>query len=194
LKPVLFSVGAIRAVALGPADETALQRFFEANPAYFLAVQGEPPAADAAHEELNGKPPADWSWTRQCQLGFVDGDGELLAMVDLVVDLLAPGVWHLGLFFVATALHGGGTARALHAALEDWVRTQGAQWLRLGVVLGNQRAERFWERNGYVELRRREGIEMGRRINTVRVMLKPLAGGTPEQYLALVERDRPGAA
>jgi hypothetical protein len=31
---------------------------------------------------------------------------------------------------------------------------------------------------------------MGQRTNTVRVMLKPLAGGTLEEYLSLVERDR----
>ncbi|RZT97848.1 GNAT family N-acetyltransferase [Rivibacter subsaxonicus] len=191
MKPAAFSAGAFRAVELGPADEAALQRFFEANPGYFLAVQGEPAAADAAHEELHGQPPADWPWTRQWQFGFVDAGGELVAMTDLVVDLLAPGVWHIGLFVVATPLHGGGAPRALYAALEDWMRAQGAQWLRLGVVLGNERAERFWERNGYAQMCRREGIAMGQRINTVRVMMKPLAGGTTEQYLALVERDRP---
>jgi hypothetical protein len=32
---------------------------------------------------------------------------------------------------------------------------------------------------------------MGQRVNTLRVMAKPLAGGTLEQYTALVIRDRP---
>ena len=34
---------------------------------------------------------------------------------------------------------------------------------------------------------------MGRKVNTVRVMVKPLAGGTLPAYLALVARDRPDA-
>ncbi len=32
---------------------------------------------------------------------------------------------------------------------------------------------------------------MGKRLNTIRVMFKPLCGGTVAQYLATVERDRP---
>jgi ribosomal protein S18 acetylase RimI-like enzyme len=67
----------------------------------------------------------------------------------------------------------------------------GAQWARLGVVAGNARAEKFWERLGYVEVRRRRGVQMGRRTHDVRVMVKPLAGGRFAQYLSLVARDRP---
>jgi hypothetical protein len=35
---------------------------------------------------------------------------------------------------------------------------------------------------------------MGARVNTVRVMMKPLAGGTLARYLSLIGRDRPEAA
>ena len=72
------------------------------------------------------------------------------------------------------------------------MRTGGARWSRLGVAEGNARAERFWEKTGYVELRKREGVELGRRSHTIRVMVKALDGGAREEYLALVERDRPG--
>jgi hypothetical protein len=34
---------------------------------------------------------------------------------------------------------------------------------------------------------------MGRKTNVLRVMVKPLAGGSVDEYLALVERDRPSA-
>ncbi|MDH5264795.1 MAG: GNAT family N-acetyltransferase, partial [Betaproteobacteria bacterium] len=111
----------------------------------------------------------------------------------VVSDLLAAGVWHIGLFIVATPLHGTGTAQALYAGLEDWIRSSGARWLRLNVVVGNLPAERFWNRAGYREVRQRGGVEIGRRINTVRVMTKPLANGTPAEYLRIVARDRPEA-
>jgi len=62
---------------------------------------------------------------------------------------------------------------------------------RLGVVRGNTRAERYWESLGYVQTRTREGVQMGKLTNTVRVMVKPLAGGTIEEFLSLVPRDRP---
>ena len=66
-------------------------------------------------------------------------------------------------------------------------------WMRLGVVAGNGRAERFWEKCGFVEVRRREELMMGAKINTVRVMVKPLAGGALPDYLAAVKRDNPHA-
>lgn len=62
-----------------------------------------------------------------------------------------------------------GLAQALHAELEAWAVSNGANWLRLGVVQGNGRAERFWESLGYVEFRTRIGVEMGKRTNTLRV-------------------------
>jgi hypothetical protein len=60
-------------------------------------------------------------------------------------------------------------------------------------VAGNERAERFWSACGYSQVRLREGLQMGRRTNTVRVMVKLLAGGSFDDYLALVPRDRPGS-
>jgi hypothetical protein len=78
----------------------------------------------------------------------------------------------------------------LYRGLESWAASNGASWLRLGVVHGNVRAERFWERLGFIQTRTR-AVPMGRLTNTVRVMVKPLAGGTLEHYLSLVQRDRP---
>ena len=94
---------------------------------------------------------------------------------------------------VATNLHGDGTARAIYEALERWMKAGGAKWLRLGVVAGNTRAERFWEKCGYRELRTREGVRMGERLNTLRVMMKPLGRGSVDEYLQLVPRDQGGS-
>jgi GNAT superfamily N-acetyltransferase len=115
----------------------------------------------------------------------------MIGMAEIVSDLLARCVWHIGLFIVATRLHGAGVAQLLYANLERWALEHGAQWMRLGVVGGNTRAERFWQSWGFVELRRREGVQIGPRTHTIHVMFKPLAGGSAAQYLALVARDRP---
>ncbi|MDE2299835.1 MAG: GNAT family N-acetyltransferase [Burkholderiales bacterium] len=182
----------LRTVEITSADEPVLQCFFDANPQYFLAVQGQPAAADEAHEEIHGELPPGWRCTKKWLVGYVDAQGSLQAMANVVSDLLAPGVWHIGLFIVATARFGTGDAQALYRGLETWASTEGANWMRLGVVQGNVRAERFWEALGFVQTRTRSGVEMGKLTNTLRVMVKPLAGGTLEQYLSLVERDRPG--
>ena len=181
----------LRVVELGLADEARLQAFFDANPAYFLAVQGVPAGPREAHAELTSQLPAGWPFTRKWTFGWVDADGRLAALAELVSDLLAPGVWHIGLFIVETARHGGGDATALYGELEDWARRSGAAWMRLGVVEGNDRAERFWTARGYVVLRSRGGGVMGSRTNVIRTMFKPLGDGSREAYLALVARDRP---
>ena len=178
-------------VEIDAAATPRLQRFFDANPDYFLAVNGEIAGADEAREEVEGSLPAGWPFTRKWVLGLADRGGALVAMINVVSDLLAPGVWHIGLFMVDRPSRGRGLAQALLARLECWAIAGGAAWLRLGVVADNERAERFWEAAGFVEVRRREGLAMGRKVNTVRVMVKPLAGGALPAYLELVARDRP---
>ena len=181
---------------LGQDDATELQRFFDANPEYFLSVDGEPPAPDAAAHELVDVPPAGMPYREMVLLGFTDGDDRrsaLVGMATVVGGFISEHVWHIGLFIVATSLHGSGAAQAIYRALERWMGERGAQWIRLGVVAGNARAERFWERSGYLETRRRGPLEMGRKTNMLRVMVKPLAGGSVAEYLTLVERDRPSA-
>jgi GNAT superfamily N-acetyltransferase len=185
--------GGLRVQALSVADEARLQRFFDANPDYFVHVTGAPPRPNEAHEALHDAPPPQFGYTRQWSLGYADAHGVLQAFAQVVADLFAPAVWHLGLFIVATARHGRGDAQQLLAGIEAWAQANGAQWMRLGVVAGHARAERFWQRQGYRELRQRHGMTMGERVNTVRVLVKPLAGGAREDYLALVPRDRPEA-
>lgn len=168
-----------------------LQRFYEANPEYHLAVGGEGPGPNEARDEFESMLPAGWPYEKRWMLGFFDDDDSMVGMASVISNLFAEGIWHVGLFVVATALHGRGAAQTLYAQMESWMRGNGARWVRLGVVEGNSRAERFWERSGYLDVRKRHGVEMGKRMNTLRVMAKPLGSGTISEYLAVVARDRP---
>ncbi|MEO7117111.1 MAG: GNAT family N-acetyltransferase [Caldimonas sp.] len=184
-------VPGLRVIEVTSGEEQRLQAFFEANPEYFLAVNGEPAGISEAREEIHSQVPAGWGFTKKWLLGYLNSEGEFVALANVISDLLASGVWHVGLFIVSTSRHGSGLARALYHELETWAASSGASWLRLGVVQGNVRAERFWKSQGYIEARTREGVEMGKLTNILRVMFKPLCGGAPEQYLTLVQRDRP---
>ena len=177
----------------GADDIDLVQRFFEANPEYFLTVNGEGPAPDEAKTEFADLPPPGMPYRAMWLLGFFDREGALIGVATIVGDFLQPHVWHVGLFIVASALHGSGVAHALYRRLERWMVEQGARWLRLGVVRGSAKAERFWLRCGYAQVRERGPLAMGKKTNLLRVMAKPLAGGTIDEYLELVERDRPSA-
>ena len=184
-------IDTVSVIELDVAQVGVLQALFEDNAEYFHAIQGAPASATEAYDELTEELPAGWSFTRQYRLGWQDRSGALRAMANITSDLLAPGVWHIGLFMLAKESHGSGDAQKLYRSLEAWAFAQGAQWLRLGVVLGNERAERFWRASGFAECRTREGVEMGGQINTIRVMVKPLRGGMLADYLQAVPRDRP---
>ena len=144
-------------------------------PSTSLAVNGEPAGPREAFDEIHGELPAGWSYTKNwlmvtpmCRASWRDGECH--------IGSAGRGVWHIGLFIVATSRHGNGDARLLYRGLEEWARSLGAAWLRLGVVAGNGRAERFWESCGFVQTRTRGGVSMGKRVNTLRVMIKPLRG------------------
>ena len=180
------------AVEITAADAPALQAFYDANPLYAEIAYGSPWSAGAAVQEFAERPPADWPQGAFRFWAVLErGSGRWLAYIGFVEDLLAAHVWHMGFFLVATAEHGSGFARELHDAWVAHAEAHGACWLRLGVIVGNARAEAFWSRLGWVEVRRREGVEYGRLTHTLSVRVKPLGDATLEQYLDRVPRDRP---
>jgi GNAT superfamily N-acetyltransferase len=188
--PSLFNAGAVRCDELGPRDVSKLQRFIEANPEYYIAVNGSAPGPTEAQDEFDSLLPADWPFEKRWLLAFTDERDAMIGMANVTSNLFIGGLWHLGLFIIATALHGRGTARTVYNALESWMRERGARWVRLGVVEGNRRAERFWENMGYVDVRRRLNVAMGNNVNDLRVMAKPLAQDPLSAYLTRVPRDQ----
>jgi hypothetical protein len=181
----------IHTVELTADRAPLLQRFFEENPAYFLATSGEPAGPQEGLEEITSELPAGMSFTKKWVVGYVGANGALIAMANVITGLLAISIFHIGTFIVATERHGSGEAQVLNHGLEEWAVANGAAWLRLGVVQGNARAESFWAAQGYIPVRERPGIEMGKRIVTVRNLIKPLSGGGLEEYFSLAPRDRP---
>lgn len=190
----LFRAAGLHARALRADEVPALQALFDANPEYFQTVNGRNANPDEAQVEFDELPPAFMSFRARWMLGvFDDADGSLVGVVLVLADLMVAGVWHLALFLLASRLHGRGLAGPLYDALESWSAAGGAQWMRLGVVSANPKGRRFWERCGYHVVRVREQVDTGGRLNDLLVCVKPLAGGTTEDYLALVPRDRPGS-
>ncbi|MEA2166493.1 MAG: hypothetical protein QOK37_4620 [Thermoanaerobaculia bacterium] len=185
----LFAADTYEAVELVEEHLPALQAFFVNNPEYFLAVTGAPPRPDEAKQEFEFRPPPGLPYGKVCVLGFFDSSSRMVAMASVLTDFLAPRVWHISFFIVATALHGTGTAGRLYEPLEKWAKGEGASWLRLGAVVGNLRAERFWEKVGYKEVRR-VPEQLGSMTHTARVMIKPLGCLDVDEYLREVPRDR----
>lgn len=130
---------------LSRAELPLLQTLFEHNAAYFELVHGMPPRPDEAAREFDDRPPPHLPYREVVVLGLLDGDGRsgLAGVAVWVADFVVAGAWHLGLFMLDPAHHGGGMAHAVWPRLEQWAAAQGARWLRLSIVQGNHRAARF---------------------------------------------------
>jgi GNAT superfamily N-acetyltransferase len=191
--PTLFTAGAVQARSLQAAELPGLQRYFEANSDYSIAIDGAPPRGDAAQREFEDLPPAWMTFTERWVIGVFDEAGAIVGTAVVLSDFMVAGVWHIGLFHLASERHGSGLAAALYGAMESWMQRGGARWLRLGVVLGNAKGEAFWAKMGYVETRRRDDVDTGVRRHSVRVCVKALGTESLEAYLALMARDRPGS-
>ncbi|MFO1251853.1 MAG: GNAT family N-acetyltransferase [Inhella sp.] len=181
-------------VPIDGADAEELQRFLEANPDYSRLVAGRDWLPGEALSELTERPPADWPQGPLRHLAVLDAEsGAWRGYLNWVEDLLAPGVWHIGLFLIDARSHGSGLATQVFDAWAAHAQAQGARWLRLGAVVGNARAEAFWRRQGYRDVRLRDGIPMGLLSQQVRVMVRPLGSADLASYLQAVPRDRPEA-
>ena len=191
--PPLFQGPGWRVDALTAAQVALLQALFDANPGYFQAINGRRAAPDEAQTEFDELPPPHLPFRQRWVGGVFDNAGTLVGTLLVVADLGTVGVWHIALLLIDQVRHGSGLAAQVVAGLQHWAVAQGAQWLRLGVVVGNARAERFWQRQGFQPARLRRGVDTGGRLNDVQVMVKPLTGGTLATYLRLVPRDHPDA-
>jgi GNAT superfamily N-acetyltransferase len=175
-------------------DRPAISTFCLKNPEYDLFLTGQMPEADAWVEDfLTDLPPKTFNWTTTLKLiarSHQDPD-IVAAVIDVTQDMIAPGVGHIGLFQVATALHGTGFAHTLYEGLEDWLASRGMDVLRLGVLEGNPRGMAFWTRHGYLKTRQRVGTAPSGKTHQSHVMYKPLKPLTLDAYRRRVPRDDP---
>ncbi|GIU67284.1 hypothetical protein PsB1_1438 [Candidatus Phycosocius spiralis] len=176
------------------SDGPALAMFCQLNPEYDLFLTGEMPKVALWVEEfLTSQPPALFHWTQTHKLiaRTHQHPDTIAAVLDVTEDMIAPGVGHISLFQVATALQGSGFAHVLYQALEDWLASRGMDVLRLGVLEGNPRGMAFWTRQGYLKTRERVGTAPSGKTHQSYVMYKPLKPLTLDAYRQRVPRDDP---
>lgn len=155
------------------ADRRALQQLCQRSADYFRLTTGALPPPDAARRLLSAGPP-DAAPQQKRLLGLFSEAGDLVGVLDVVRDYPAGGTWHLGLLLLDPERRGQGVGQAFYEAFETWAAERGAYRIRIGVVAQNKEALRFWRRLGFAELERRPEVQMGRRSNTVVVLMRQI--------------------
>lgn len=179
------------------ADASALARFCRENPDYDILLTGKVPEEAAWVEDfMTSQPSRAFGWTSAHKLVALapEDPARIVAVLDVVEDMISPGVAHIGLFQVAQALHGSGLADALYRALEVWLVSRGMDAFRLGVLEANRRGQAFWARHGYIQSRTRPVPDLTAPDggpHVTRVMFKPTRPCSVAQWQARVPRDHP---
>ncbi|MGY4494403.1 hypothetical protein [Pseudomonas sp. TE3610] len=114
----IVSNSIIHADELHSADAAELQSFFDRDPEYFRICHGEPARPDEAATELELTLPDGLACNKQWFIGFREQGTGLIAVEHIIKDLLAEGVWHIGLLFLDARRHGKGDAHLIYGATE----------------------------------------------------------------------------
>ena len=82
-------------------------------------------------------------------VGFYDGEGHLVALLDLITGYKEPDDAFVGWFIVDAKMQGQGIGSQLFADIRAALSGLGYDKLRLGCIEGNVEAERFWQNMGF---------------------------------------------
>ena len=117
----------------------------------FAPPEWSPPALATEIEHLRERLADDEVWCLLAEAG-----GEVVGQITVLPAARAgrpvdePGLAHLSNIFVRQDMWGSGLARSLQAAGRDAARERGFEAMRLFVAVGQARARRFYEREGWV--------------------------------------------
>lgn len=146
-------LGGYSVVRLTAADAADLQDLFERCTDFHELSEGAPTRPTAGAEELAALPPGK-DLLDKFPFGVYAAPGRMVGYLELMRDYPAASEWWIGLLMLDPAVRRGGLGGRIYSAAAEWVGAQGGTVIRLGVLEQNPGAVRFWERQGFRELRR----------------------------------------
>jgi GNAT superfamily N-acetyltransferase len=138
------------------------------------ALREAPEAFGSTYEWEVARTPLDWQrWMSPGVTFILYAAEEARGMVAGLRDETDPAVVHLMAMWVHPNIRGSGGADELVSTVVGWAKSEGATFVRLKVIQGNDRARHFYARMGFcptgVEgVRERDGlieIQMERRVD-----------------------------
>ncbi len=131
------------------------------------ALSEAPDAFGSTYEREVARTNSEWQQWLTPAATFILGDTngeeeEARGIIAGLRDSTDPTVVHLMAMWVHPAIRGSGAADGLVAAVLGWAASEGANRVRLKVIQSNDRARRFYERNGFrltghEDIRERDG-------------------------------------
>lgn len=136
-------------------DAALVQDLYERCSDYHELEEGMPTRPGAGEHLLTSLPPGKTTADKHV-LGLHAPEGDLVGVLDLIQDLPGEREWCLGLLMIDPTARAAGLGTRIFHALERAVAAAGGTAIYIGVLEHNARAERFWRRLGFAELRRQD--------------------------------------
>jgi ribosomal protein S18 acetylase RimI-like enzyme len=169
-----FALDGFTVRRLSPADAAELQALYERCSDYHELEDGGPTRPTAGAETLAAGPPGT-DPADKFSLGVYADGGAMVAFLDVIRDYPEPGEWWIGLLMLDPAARSGGLGGRICEEAARWIAAEGGRALHLDVLEQNPRAERFWRRHGFEEVRRKPFTAATGKESTVIVMRRALA-------------------
>ena len=158
---------------LAPEDESQVHALLERCADYIELVSGLPPSPATTHDLYMALPEGK-GYEDKFLIGLFTPDNELIGVLDAIRDHPQQKEWYLGLLLLEPEQRGQGLGEQVYHAFEHWVAQQDAQAIRLTVAEQNERAYRFWQRLGFVEIERRPPQMFGAKESVFIVMRRSI--------------------
>jgi len=176
----LFTFDKLSARLIKPEDLGVIQTLLEACDDFSILVTGNPYEPNAAKDLLLGCP-SGIGLENKYVIGFFDQKGMLVGLLDAIRGYPKPEVWFIGLLLFLPDERNIGLGEKAMKYFEDWILSQGAIEVRLGVVENNKAAIRFWEKLGFNLLEKRPPAKFGQKNQKVlvyqRILTSPFSKG-----------------
>jgi ribosomal protein S18 acetylase RimI-like enzyme len=159
---------------LAPETDTAAVRDLFARAAdYVLLETGEPPGdAQTTHFFTSAPPGIDP--TTSLRLGMFLPDGQLVAIADLAFGYPNPDDAYIGLLLIDPNHRGKRLGQQMLGHLFAAASARKAKRILIAVLQDNPKAQRFWQKMGFIEERRSEPTQMGSKTHVQIRMAMPL--------------------
>jgi RimJ/RimL family protein N-acetyltransferase len=166
----LFFLAGYSVRRLKTLNAAELQDLYERCSDYHEMHEGFATRPSAGADELAMLPPGR-SQEDKFSIGIYESTGPLIAYLDIVRGYPVENEWWIGLLMLDPEVRANGLGTRIFEAARDWAFSQGGQSIYLAVLEENKRAERFWRRQGFEEVRRQSHTsETGNKICQVIVM------------------------
>jgi ribosomal protein S18 acetylase RimI-like enzyme len=149
----LFTLDGYSIRRLRVEDAAELQDLYERCTDYHEMHEGFATRPTAGADELALLPPGK-QMADKFSIGIYESIGCLIGYLDIIRNYPAANAWWIGLLMLDPKNRAKNLGSRICATTEKWVASQDGHSIHLAVLEENIRAQQFWRKQGFEELRR----------------------------------------